>query len=107
MNKPLPMLIHPLALVFPPMSAPEYEDLKDSLRRHGFIGEKIVTLDGKILDGKERYRACLETAVEPQFETLEEPGPDEDPLTVDIGPPSAEIADEIIRLLSASVAVGP
>lgn len=42
-----------------------------------------------------------------QFETLEEPGPDEAPLTVDIGPPSAEIADEIIRLLSASVAVGP
>ena len=42
-----------------------------------------------------------------QFETLEEPGPDEDPLIVDIGPPSAEIADEIIRLLSASVAVGP
>ena len=37
-----------------------------------------------------------------QFETLEEPAPDEEPLMVDIGPPAGQIAEEIIRLLGAS-----
>jgi len=41
-----------------------------------------------------------------QIDTLEEPGPDEDPLTVDVGPPAAQVADEIIRLLGASATVG-
>jgi carbohydrate kinase (thermoresistant glucokinase family) len=37
-----------------------------------------------------------------QMNTLEEPGPAEDPLTVDIGPPADQIAEEIIRLLGTS-----
>ena len=40
-----------------------------------------------------------------QIDTLEEPGPDEDPLIIDIGPPAGQLADEIIRLLGASVAI--
>ena len=36
-----------------------------------------------------------------QFDTLEEPDPSEDPLTVDLGPPAAEIAGAIVRLLGA------
>ena len=40
-----------------------------------------------------------------QFDTLEEPGPDEDPLTVDVGPPAGQVADEIIRLLGTSEAL--
>jgi ribose 5-phosphate isomerase A len=39
-----------------------------------------------------------------QIDTLEEPGPDEDPLIIDIGPPAGQLANEIIRLLGASVA---
>jgi ribose 5-phosphate isomerase A len=35
-----------------------------------------------------------------QFEALEEPGPDEDPLIVDIGPPPGEIAEMIIQMLA-------
>jgi ribose 5-phosphate isomerase A len=42
-----------------------------------------------------------------QIDTLEEPTPDEDPLTVDVGPSADQVADEIIRLLGASVPVGP
>jgi ribose 5-phosphate isomerase A len=37
-----------------------------------------------------------------QVDTLEEPGPDEDPLIVDIGPPARQVAEEIIRLLGTS-----
>jgi ribose 5-phosphate isomerase A len=42
-----------------------------------------------------------------QLDTLEEPSPDEDPLTVDVGPPPDQIAEEIIRSLGASAVVGP
>jgi ribose 5-phosphate isomerase A len=41
-----------------------------------------------------------------QMDTLEQPEPDEDSLTVDVGPPADQIAEEIIRLLSASAKVG-
>jgi ribose 5-phosphate isomerase A len=37
-----------------------------------------------------------------QIDTLEGPDPHEDPLTVDVGPPASQVADEIIRLLGAS-----
>jgi ribose 5-phosphate isomerase A len=37
-----------------------------------------------------------------QIDTLEEPGPDEEPLTVDAGHPADQVAAEIIRLLSAT-----
>jgi ribose 5-phosphate isomerase A len=35
-----------------------------------------------------------------QIDALEEPGPDEDPLTVDVGPPASDVAEQIIRQLS-------
>jgi ribose 5-phosphate isomerase A len=41
-----------------------------------------------------------------QFDTLEEPDPGEEPLTVDVGPPAGQIAEEIIRLLGTSTALG-
>jgi ribose 5-phosphate isomerase A len=40
-----------------------------------------------------------------QFDALEEPGPDERPLVVDLGPPAGQLAEEIIRLLGSSEAV--
>jgi ribose 5-phosphate isomerase A len=40
-----------------------------------------------------------------QLDTLEEPDPDEEPLTVEVGQPASEVADEIIRLLGASAAI--
>jgi carbohydrate kinase (thermoresistant glucokinase family) len=40
-----------------------------------------------------------------QIDTLEEPDPSEDPLTVDAAGPAEEIAQEIIRLLGASAVV--
>jgi ribose 5-phosphate isomerase A len=37
-----------------------------------------------------------------QVDTLDEPGPVEDPLIIDIGPPARQVAKEIIRLLGTS-----
>jgi ribose 5-phosphate isomerase A len=45
------------------------------------------------------------TLLQSQIDTLEEPGPDEDPLTVDVGPPASQVTDRIIRLLGASATV--
>jgi gluconate kinase len=41
-----------------------------------------------------------------QFDMLEEPDPGEEPLTVDVGAPADQIAEEIIRLLGTSAAIG-
>jgi ribose 5-phosphate isomerase A len=41
-----------------------------------------------------------------QFDALEEPDPGEDPLTIDVGPPAGRLAEEIIRALGASAAIG-
>jgi ribose 5-phosphate isomerase A len=40
-----------------------------------------------------------------QIDTLEEPDPGEDPLTVEVGQSAAQVADEIIRLLGTSATV--
>jgi ribose 5-phosphate isomerase A len=40
-----------------------------------------------------------------QIDTLEEPGPDEDPLVIDIGLPASQLAEDIIRLLGAFEAI--
>jgi ribose 5-phosphate isomerase A len=40
-----------------------------------------------------------------QIDTLEEPDPSEDPMTIDVGASPSQIAEEIIRLLGASVTV--
>jgi ribose 5-phosphate isomerase A len=42
-----------------------------------------------------------------QIDTLEEPGPEEDPLIVDIGPPARQMAEGIIRLLATSQTMNP
>ncbi len=57
------------------------------------------------LAGRERH-FMPPSLLQSQIDTLEEPSPDEDPLTVDVGPPAAQVADEIIRLLGASATVG-
>lgn len=65
---------HEYSLIFPAMNEAEFEGLKDSLRRNGYIKQcgSITLYEGKILDGKERYRACLDLGIEPVFETYEE-----------------------------------
>lgn len=61
--------IHPAAEHFPPMDETRFDELVASLRRDGQI-DAIAVLDGKILDGRHRYRACLKIGMEPRFEQL-------------------------------------
>lgn len=61
------------AQVLPDMSAKEYQALLDDIKEHG-LRDDIVLHNGEILDGRHRYRACLEAGVEPSF--TEYPGGD-------------------------------
>jgi N6-adenosine-specific RNA methylase IME4 len=58
--------IHPLAELFPAIEGEAFDALVEDIRRHG-LHEEIVLLDGAILDGRNRYRACLMAGVEPHF----------------------------------------
>lgn len=59
---------HPLASVVPWMSDDEFLDLRKSIRARGLLpGDEIVMLEGKTLDGRHRYLACLYEGVEPRF----------------------------------------
>jgi ParB-like chromosome segregation protein Spo0J len=56
--------IHPVAEKFPVIPASEYAELKESIRKFGQF-DPIVIADGKILDGRHRYRICCELGLEP------------------------------------------
>lgn len=55
---------HPAADVWPMMDAKRYEELVADMQEHG-QREPITLCDGMILDGRNRYRACVDLGVEP------------------------------------------
>lgn len=60
------MELHPLCTLFPRITGAEFEALKADILAHG-LSEPIVVHAGFILDGGNRYRACVEAGVEPTF----------------------------------------
>lgn len=61
---------HPAADLFPLLSGDEYEAFKADIAANGLL-EPIWIYSGQILDGRNRYRACLDIGVEPRFRTYE------------------------------------
>ena len=59
--------LHPLCTLFPRLDADAFSALVEDIRANG-LREPITLHDGMILDGGNRYRACLEAAVEPTFQ---------------------------------------
>jgi len=47
--------------------------LRDDICAHGLRHPEIATLEGKILDGRHRYRACGELSIKPTFKAFEAP----------------------------------
>jgi hypothetical protein len=58
---------HPAANVFPLLEGEELAALTSDVKKNG-LQQAIVTLDGLILDGRNRYRACRLAGVTPWFE---------------------------------------
>jgi len=56
--------LHPLCTLFPRLVGPEFDALKSDIIANG-QREPIVVHEGLVLDGGNRYRACIEAGVEP------------------------------------------
>jgi hypothetical protein len=57
---------HPLANIFPLMTGKDFDELVKSIKLNG-LRESIVIFEDKILDGRNRARACEAAGVEPRF----------------------------------------
>jgi len=64
------MKIHELSLIFPSMSSEDFAKLKADLKLNGQLDE-IAIYKNKILDGRHRYRACLELKIKPRYKQYE------------------------------------
>lgn len=64
------MVRHPLSRRFGDWSAAEYQRLVDDINANG-LHEDIVTLDGMVLDGWHRYRACVDLMIEPRMQEFD------------------------------------
>ena len=58
--------LHPLCTFFPRMDEKTFNGLVSDIRENG-LNHPITLLDGMILDGGNRYKACVEAGVTPRF----------------------------------------
>lgn len=64
---------HPLADLLPLLEGEELKRLAEDIRANGLLEPIVLTPDGRILDGRNRFRACRLAKVQPRFETIREP----------------------------------
>jgi len=63
------MKVHPLADLFPQIEGRELEELVEDIRNNGLRVPIVLDREGRLLDGRNRLRACRAAGVEPRFET--------------------------------------
>ena len=63
------MEFHPLANIFPLIEGREFDELVADIAKHG-LREPIWHYEGKILDGRNRYRALVELGIGPDKQFL-------------------------------------
>jgi hypothetical protein len=62
----LDLEIHPMASLFPLVNGIKFDKLVEDIRAYG-QHEPIVLFEGKILDGRNRYRACILLGITPRI----------------------------------------
>jgi N6-adenosine-specific RNA methylase IME4/ParB-like chromosome segregation protein Spo0J len=65
-TQPEAIEFHPLADVLPLLEGAEFDRLVEDIREQGLLNP-ITIYQGKILDGRNRYRACLAAGVKPRY----------------------------------------
>lgn len=71
--KGINMKFHEVADIFPMMSSEEYESLKADIKQNGLL-QPIWTHEGQIIDGRNRYNACVDLGIFPQYQTWDSAG---------------------------------
>jgi ParB-like chromosome segregation protein Spo0J len=66
--------VHPIAELFPLIEGEEFRELVEDIRRSGLRTPILLDPEGRVLDGRNRLRACRAAAVEPRFETWDGQG---------------------------------
>jgi N6-adenosine-specific RNA methylase IME4/ParB-like chromosome segregation protein Spo0J len=61
-----PLEFHPLANIFPLLEGQDFAELVADIKAHG-LHEPIVVYEDKVLDGRNRLRACTAVGIEPTF----------------------------------------
>jgi site-specific DNA-methyltransferase (adenine-specific) len=67
------LTIHPYANIFPEMNEHEFSALREDIRVNG-LREPILTYQGKIIDGRHRFKVCRELKIEPTTRECPENG---------------------------------
>ena len=62
------MKFHPIANIFPLMDGEPLREFCDDIKANGLRIPIALHDDGSIIDGRNRYRACLACGIEPTFE---------------------------------------
>ena len=73
MMKTTELEFHEIANIFPLMDGEEFLGLKHSIAENG-QREPIIIFNGKIIDGRNRYRVCSELGINPDFCEWDENG---------------------------------
>lgn len=64
--------LHEYANIFPMMDGVDFDNLKKDLSENGFDKTRPIILhEGKILDGRNRFKACSELKIKPSFEKFQ------------------------------------
>lgn len=63
------MKSHPYADKYPMLPADELAELAESIRANGLRQPIVLDVEGRILDGRNRFAACEKTGVAPEFVT--------------------------------------
>jgi cell division protein FtsB len=58
--------LHPLCTLFPRLDKDELAALREDIKANG-LSSPITLYEGQILDGGNRYQACLDAGIEPTF----------------------------------------
>jgi hypothetical protein len=67
---------HPVADVFPMMQGREFEDFKADIAAHAQREEILLDAQGRIIDGRNRDRACRDLGIEPRYRVWDGDGSD-------------------------------